>query len=247
MAISVIQASPASLDYQLESLPGPLHHLALHTAFPALLAGGTLALDCSKCSLCTGIAALNLFPSLSTHRQLHIQSLHPEAVPGPKVEESFRALDSAVRSGPADVCIESVNMPATSLQSLLVALVANTALQKLKISSMFVHHYSSRTIPDHVADGGCRYVIVPSLIEENVSELANLRQLVLRNDASSDGIAAERVLVHSMQLPTLLTLLDFDRFGNPLIHDSITWGFEVTMSLCCSLCHYVTMLLCGAL
>lgn len=215
LAISVIQASPASLDYQVESLPHDLHHLALRAAFPDLKAGGILSLDCSKCSLDTATAVLNLYPAAcsGSPKQLRIQSLHPEAVPEAKVEAFFSALEDAVRSGPPDVCIERVNIPANSLQGLLVALVANTSLQNLKISSIFVHHFSARTIPGHIADDGRRHVNVPSVFAENISELASLRRLILRNDVSSDEVATQRVLVHSMQLPTLLTMLDFDHLG----------------------------------
>lgn len=213
LAISVIQASPASLDYQLESLPQDLHHLALHAAYPGMLSEGSLSIDCVTISLCTATAALRLFPSVSAPKALQVRSFHAKAVPGPKVDDFFLALDDAVRSGPSKVHIENFSMTAYSLERLLGSLVANTRLSSLKLSTMYVHHLWNQPIPRVGPQAGRRPVNVPSVIAANISELANLKQLVLRNNAESDGLAAERVLVHSMQLPTLLTLLNFDHFG----------------------------------
>ncbi|NJR41842.1 MAG: hypothetical protein HC767_03465 [Akkermansiaceae bacterium] len=136
LAITVILASPCSLDQLLTTLPSQTHSLAIHATFPSISASARLELDCVTLSTSAATLSLHTCAQNSGIQYLKVENFSLYQGDS-QVEADFAAaLALAVKSKPSTVHLHGALISPEYLQAMLDALGQSRHLRKLEATNL---------------------------------------------------------------------------------------------------------------
>jgi hypothetical protein len=200
LAITVILASPCSLDQLLANLPCQVHTLAVHAAFPSISASSSLELDCVSCTTAAAVLALRTCAQEPVASDLKLKNFGLYRCGNQAEDAMSSALALAVGSKPCSVHFNGVLISPEYLQTTLEALSQNQNLRKLE-ATYFRTFRSLRS-------GSGDIVGIHHILADGLSRLTSLQSLSLQD--ISFAHKAHRFLPEALKMLTELTELKLD-------------------------------------
>lgn len=198
-ATGLLLATHTSLDAQLSSLPPPVHALAVHAAFPSLLAHSTLQMNCTAHTMAAVTAALQTSAAHPTGLHcLQLSSLVLDS-PAAATQHCIDSLLLSLQAMPVEVSLQGVIVTHGLLQKVLLALLQIRNLSALDLSTLRV-------------TGVDRYPL-DAVLAAGLAHMTSVKRLVLRDlgiDCTALTVDKDSLLPAALSSLTGLTSLDLD-------------------------------------